>query len=1097
MRQIALFVVSIFSITILTAQVSVTQAIKVGTTPALTTLQHQQSASQLQKKLDRKQQKQIPNFIGRGAAPFIDNPNSLPVGADPLLRRNAQRRVMGDTITPIVVLEGLEFNPFVPDPCGEKNKDYYVQVINASTMMVWDNDGIPVLAEPFDVSTLWQSLGRQSGGDPIILFDEPTQRWMITEFPPFPSPFVLIAVSEDDDPLGSYTVYEYGTQGFPDYPKWAIWDDAIIVTTNEGGDIPVYALNKEELFGGEETVTVIRSTIARVDEDRLFQVVTPVDYNGPLDVPANSQPMIMRMNDDEWGEVTEDRLEMYTFDIDWVTPTLSELNMAELPVAPFDGDFCSLGDQASLDCVPQPNGDGLDGLPHVLMNQIHYRNFGTHESIVVAHAADATGQDLAGIRWYELRKDPSATEWTIYQQGMHAPDEAFNRFMPAIAIDQKGNIGLAYNGSSREVFPSIYVTGRRSDDPLGEMTLGETLVFEGQTSITRNRNRFGDYSSMVVDTDDGKSFWFTGEYGGTNGNYATGAFSFVIDNDSLDLRVTGVANELENDSLGLNDLSFTINNIATQQVDDYTYGYTFKGNTVTATGVEPLAAGQSIDIAFIEALDFSDLSPQDLTIFVNTTGDQFSLNDSLTTNVQKLASYDLSTSAIPQTSERQCGTTAQAAIVVNNLGFRAIDRFDIEITFDNDEVISETFNTVIEGGASALVSLTADDEMPDGTSTATIVVTALSADDQVVGNDTTVATFLRSLDGEPTVVAFDLDDFPNETTYEIFDEDDNVIASGGPFEGDLFEQSFCLEEEACYTFVIYDSFGDGIFENPNLSITQTSLDSTLVFLQGLDFNSQFVVEFCLGTTCGVPLQTVIVDATDEQSSDGSIVVNPGISGSNYAISIDGGATFGSASTFDNLMAGAYEVIVYDSLLMCSSSEVVLINSCSGQVQVEVINVSSSGTTDGAIQIVLPAALAENATYSLDGGTPQDQAIFAGLVPGEYSVTVTYGNGCTETIDGIIVGEISSTSDTNLPLYVEVSPNPTDGQSIITVSGISDGFSLAYTLYDMLGNSVTSNRLPKYDGKFVGELRIYHLPAGVYILQLHHSKATRAIKIVKQ
>lgn len=1097
MRVIAYLITTILSINSISAQVSITHAVKVGTTPTLRSLHGQESASKLQKKLDRKQQKQIPNFIGRGAAPYLDNPNSLPKGQDPLLQRTLQRRMMGDTVAPIVVLEGLEFNPFVPDPCGEKNKDYYVQVINASTMMVWDNDGIPLLAEPFDVGTLWESLNRVSGGDPIILFDEATERWMITEFPPFPSPFVLIAISEDDDPLGNYTVYEYGTQGFPDYPKWSIWGDAIIVTTNEGGDIPIYALNKDQLFGGEETVTVVRTTVPRVDLNRLFQVLTPVDYNGPLDAPITSPPMIMRMNDDEWGEVTEDRLEMYTFDIDWDNPSLSELHMAEIPVAPFDGDFCSLGDQASLNCVPQPNGVGVDGLPHVLMNQIHYRNFGSHESIVVAHAADATGDDLAGIRWYELRKDPRATEWSIYQQGMHAPDDLFNRFMPAIAIDQKGNIGLGYNGSSTEVFPSLYVTGRRNGDPLGEMTMGETLVFAGGTSVTRNRNRFGDYSSMVVDTDDGKTFWFTGEYGGTDGDYATGIVSFALDNDSIDLRVVDLAEDLNNDVLGTEDLIFSIRNTAKQPVDNYTYGYSFKNTTVTAKSSASLAPGESIEVEFVDALSFTDLTRQDLQIFVNTADDQFAPNDTLRTSIQKIASYDLSISASPATSDIQCGRSADAAVIVSNMGFRTIDSFAIEITFASGEVVSDRFNRTIEGGRSTPVSLVADSAMPDGTTDATVVVTLLGPSDQVVGNDTSVISFTREMEGEPTLIQFDLDEFPNETSYELFDADNNVIASDGPFVGDLFAETFCLDAEACYTFVIYDSFGDGIFDNPDLSIIQTSTDSTLVSLQGLDFSSQFVVEFCLQATCGVPVQTVIVDATDAQSSDGSIIVNPGISGSNYVISIDGGTTFGSGSTFDNLAAGTYEVVVYDSLLMCSNSETIVINSCSGQVQIQVLNTSSNSTSDGAIEIILPADLRENATYSLDGGTPQEEAVFAGLEEGEYSITVTYGNGCSETVTGFVMSGISSTTDNAVPVFVEVSPNPTDGRSMIEVSGIKDGFALAYTLYDMLGNSVSSSRLAKYDGKFVGELRIYHLPAGVYLLQLHHSRVSRAIKIVKQ
>lgn len=58
-----------------------------------------------------------------------------------------------------------------------------------------------------------------------------------------------------------------------------------------------------------------------------------------------------------------------------------------------------------------------------------------------------------------------------------------------------------------------------------------------------------------------------------------------------------------------------------------------------------------------------------------------------------------------------------------------------------------------------------------------------------------------------------LDQYGIETTWEVRDEDGEVAFSGGPYpnttNGSLIEQVLCLED-GCYTFEIFDAYGDGI-----------------------------------------------------------------------------------------------------------------------------------------------------------------------------------------------------------------------------------------------------------------------------------------------
>jgi hypothetical protein len=143
------------------------------------------------------------------------------------------------------------------------------------------------------------------------------------------------------------------------------------------------------------------------------------------------------------------------------------------------------------------------------MYRLQYRNFGTHETLVVNHTVDADGADHAGIRWYEVR-DPGGTPF-INQQGTYAPN-AHHRWMGSIAMDGNGNMALGYSASSTTLYPSIGYVGRLAGDPLGTLPQGETPLILGSGSQTHSASRWGDYSTMSVDPTDSCTFWYTQEY---------------------------------------------------------------------------------------------------------------------------------------------------------------------------------------------------------------------------------------------------------------------------------------------------------------------------------------------------------------------------------------------------------------------------------------------------------------------------------------------------------------------------------------------------------------------------------------------------------
>jgi len=74
------------------------------------------------------------------------------------------------------------------------------------------------------------------------------------------------------------------------------------------------------------------------------------------------------------------------------------------------------------------------------MVRLMYRKIGRHEWIAGLHSID-TRAGGGGVRWYELKVDRKR-EPQLYQQGTYEPG-GFYRWMPGLAIDRKGGIGIA------------------------------------------------------------------------------------------------------------------------------------------------------------------------------------------------------------------------------------------------------------------------------------------------------------------------------------------------------------------------------------------------------------------------------------------------------------------------------------------------------------------------------------------------------------------------------------------------------------------------------------------------------------------------------
>jgi len=427
---------------------------------------------------------------------------------------------------------GFTPNAAPPDTNGAVGATQYVQWVNES-FAVFDKSTGSLIKGPVAGNQLFQALGSShpcavnNDGDPIAQYDKQADRWVLTQFsitggPPF---YECVAVSTTSDATGSYHVYAFQQPNFNDYPKLGVWPDAYYVTfnifTNTFQGARACALDRAAMLSGAAATQVCFQLSSS------FASLLPADLDGAsgatgstLAPPAGTPNFLV-----DFGS---NALRLWKFHVDFATPSNSTLTgPTTIAVAAFTA-ACRGGGA----CIPQPNtSQKLDSLADRLMYRLAYRNFGTHDTLVVNHSVTvgSAKKSTVGIRWYELRSStPGSGAFSVFQQGTYSPSSTF-RWMGSIAMDKVGDIAVGYSASSSSVFPSIRYTGRVPSDAAGTLE-AENVLQAGGGSQLPNLNRWGDYSSMSVDPSDDCTLFYTTEYLKASGtfNWSTriGSFKF-------------------------------------------------------------------------------------------------------------------------------------------------------------------------------------------------------------------------------------------------------------------------------------------------------------------------------------------------------------------------------------------------------------------------------------------------------------------------------------------------------------------------------------------------------------------------------------------
>ena len=665
-------------------------------------------------------------------------------GDDPLWQKSTknQSRLVGKT--PNLVFETASSGAQPSDPDGAVGPNHYVTVTNTA-FQIFDKQGNSLTGGLLNTSVIFP----QSGCcDLTISYDNLADRYVMSLLRVTTgSKNIQVAISDGPDPVNdSWTVYAY--EPVRDYNKLSVWRDGYYVTENTTQVKKVHVFERDKMIQGDPNAQIVSFELPGIVTSGFSP---PQAFNiASSDFPTAGGAPVVFLQDDSYNGVSVDHIKMWTVDMDWSNVNNSTISAAtEYNVTP----FVSVFDGGSFNNLIQPNSTvRIDAIQATIMNQATFRKFTTHNSAVFNFVVDVDGTSAkqAGIRWYEMRQASDTDPWTIYQEGTYTAPDNRNAWMGSMSIDAFGNIALGYSGmsspnsSNPNIFVGSYYTGRYPTDPLGQMTVQETVIMEGDAIIPGTR--YGDYNKMDVDPSDDKSFWFVNELMHNGRKNIAGVFKLV--NFNNDVGISNLTAPVDGALTNSEDITVTIFNYGLDPVSNFEVSYQVDGGTaVTETFTGTIQPQTSANYTFSSTADFSaEGHTYSLVSSTHLTNDEDTSNDSFDALITHVFQNDVGISDITAPVSGALGANEIVSATITNYGTSTQTSVPVSCAVDGGTPINETYTGSIASGQSDAFSFATTADMSNLFSNYSIASNTALASDSVVSNDDYTVNVLNKPD---------------------------------------------------------------------------------------------------------------------------------------------------------------------------------------------------------------------------------------------------------------------------------------------------------------------------------------------------------------
>ncbi len=575
-------------------------------------------------------------------------------------------------------------------------------------------------------------------------------------------------------------------------------------------------------------------------------------------------------------------------------------------------------------------------------------------------------------------------------------------------------------------------------------------------------------------------------------------------NSNYDLGATAIVEPQSSSTLGSSELvTTTIANQGLHDMSDFDIALVVDGELMETINItDTIHPFSQADFQFTVPQDFSAIGDYNIRAIVTDLEDEYGNNDTLDVVLSKVHALngELSIGQLDVT----CDDTVELNALISNQGENTITEVQIEVMV-NDlvvDLIDASVNIPFQQQGSVEISIS--DNLEDMVNDITLNLLSVNndADEDVSDNSASTTTTLDS-DYDFITLVINADNYPQETSWELYDEGANQTIASGSLDNntDVFSEEICVDYGSCFSFTVYDSYGDGICCAYGIGdfLVLNSSGETIASNNG-EFDYEATEFFCPdGTGCGIDADINVTNTSNSTATDGAITIYTDSGVSPFQYSIDGGETFEDSNSFPDLAPGNYDVVILGATGLCSYEETVSIEACAfTSADIVATNVSSVVTANGSIEIT-PTSGVGPYQYSIDGGQNfVSTNVFPNLAVGTYNVVVEDASGvCPFEIGvpilvegGVSVEDIHDALSNGMKIY----PNPTDNMINVEIDSYS-AETVIIKVYDHLGREIQTRSIAKDVAKKT-TLSLEGYGSGVYLVRCYTSTFDKCFKVVK-
>lgn len=229
--------------------------------------------------------------------------------------------------------------------------------------------------------------------------------------------------------------------------------------------------------------------------------------------------------------------------------------------------------------------------------------------------------------------------------------------------------------------------------------------------------------------------------------------------------------------------------------------------------------------------------------------------------------YDAAVNEVFDVPSTSCSGNMTPSLFLRNLGSESLSSVNIQYQVNGGELQSFDWSGTLDYLAEEVVNLPGV-TFESGEDNNIVVYTQNpnGNSDECPSNDSRTVSFPAAMHTPNTVkLIMRTDNNPEETTWELKNSAGELIDSGGPYTtgGQMIQKSWNLEDEDCYTFMVYDAGGNGLLQ-PGFFMLYHGSNTTIY--QGGEFGMSEIVDFNTADPVGLP--------EDENISSVNVFPNP-------------------------------------------------------------------------------------------------------------------------------------------------------------------------------------------------------------------------------